>query len=67
MPMPYEPVLLANIDKPDSHTLAVYEAGGGYRGAAPRAEGDDARRDVRRAGASRAICAAAAGPAFPPG
>lgn len=27
-----EPVLLANIDKPDSHTLAVYEAGGGYRG-----------------------------------
>ena len=30
--MPYEPVLLANIHKPDSHTLAVYEAGGGYRG-----------------------------------
>ncbi len=29
--MPYEPVLLANIDKPDSHTLAVYEASGGYR------------------------------------
>ena len=28
---PYEPVLLANIRKPDSHTLAVYEAGGGYR------------------------------------
>ena len=27
----FEPVLLANIDKPDSHTLAVYEAGGGYR------------------------------------
>ncbi len=27
----YEPVLLANIDKPDSHTLAVYQAGGGYR------------------------------------
>lgn len=27
----YEPVLLANIEKPDSHTLAVYEAGGGYR------------------------------------
>ena len=26
----YEPVLLANIDKPNSHTLAVYEAGGGY-------------------------------------
>lgn len=30
--MPYEPVLLANIRKRDSHTLAVYEAGGGYRG-----------------------------------
>ncbi len=30
--MPYEPVLLANIHKPDSHTLAVYEAGGGYQG-----------------------------------
>ena len=29
--MPYEPVLLANINKPDSHTLKVYEAGGGYR------------------------------------
>ncbi len=27
----FQPVLLANIDKPDSHTLAVYEAGGGYR------------------------------------
>ncbi len=27
----YEPVLLANINKPNSHTLAVYEAGGGYR------------------------------------
>lgn len=27
----YEPVLLANIDKPESHTLAVYEANGGYR------------------------------------
>ena len=30
--MPYEPVLLANIHKPQSHTLAVYQAGGGYRG-----------------------------------
>jgi NADH-quinone oxidoreductase subunit F len=27
----YEPVLLANIHKDDSHTLRVYEAGGGYR------------------------------------
>lgn len=26
----FEPVLLANVGKPDSHTLAVYEAGGGY-------------------------------------
>ena len=30
--MPYEPVLLANIHKQQSHTLPVYEAGGGYRG-----------------------------------
>jgi NADH-quinone oxidoreductase subunit F len=29
--MPYEPVLLANLHKKDSHTLAVYEASGGYR------------------------------------
>ncbi len=27
----YEPVLLANVGKPDSHTLAVYQAGGGYQ------------------------------------
>jgi NADH-quinone oxidoreductase subunit F len=27
----YEPVLLANIEKTKSHTLEVYEAGGGYR------------------------------------
>ena len=27
----YQPVLLANVQKPDSHRLAVYEAGGGYR------------------------------------
>jgi len=30
--MPHDPVLLANIHKKDSHTLAVYEAGGGYGG-----------------------------------
>ncbi|MEN6451876.1 MAG: NADH-quinone oxidoreductase subunit NuoF [Thermoguttaceae bacterium] len=30
--MSHEPVLLANIGKANSHTLAVYEAGGGYRG-----------------------------------
>ncbi|MEN6405987.1 MAG: NADH-quinone oxidoreductase subunit NuoF [Thermoguttaceae bacterium] len=29
--MSYERVLLANVEKPNSHTLAVYEAGGGYR------------------------------------
>jgi NADH-quinone oxidoreductase subunit F len=27
----FEPVLLANVGKPDSHTLKVYEATGGYR------------------------------------
>jgi len=27
----YEPVLLANIHKENSHTLAVYQSGGGYR------------------------------------
>jgi NADH-quinone oxidoreductase subunit F len=30
--MSYDPVLLANAGKQDSHTLAVYEAGGGYQG-----------------------------------
>jgi len=29
--MTYEPVLLANIHKADSHKLAVYQSGGGYR------------------------------------
>lgn len=28
----YEPVLLANVGKPDSHTLRAYEATGGYQG-----------------------------------
>jgi NADH-quinone oxidoreductase subunit F len=27
----FEPVLLANVGKPDSHTLRAYEAGGGYQ------------------------------------
>src|SRR5437870_1185853 len=27
----FEPVLLANVDKPDSHMLKVYEASGGYK------------------------------------
>ena len=27
----FEPVLLANVAKPDSHTLASYESSGGYR------------------------------------
>ena len=34
--MTYEPVLLANIHKENSHKLAVYEAGGGYRACARR-------------------------------
>src|SRR5690349_10677144 len=29
---PFEPVLLANIGKPESYTRAVYEQTGGYRG-----------------------------------
>ena len=28
----FQPVLLANIDKPESHTLRAYEATGGYQG-----------------------------------
>src|SRR5438552_3632520 len=40
----FEPVLLANINKPNSHKLAVYEAGGGYRALKKvLAEGDPAR------------------------
>ena len=27
----YEPVLLANVAKENSHTLAAYQAGGGYQ------------------------------------
>jgi NADH-quinone oxidoreductase subunit F len=27
----FDPVLLANIGNPDSHTLRVYEAAGGYQ------------------------------------
>ncbi|MCA9266087.1 MAG: NADH-quinone oxidoreductase subunit F, partial [Planctomycetales bacterium] len=30
--MKFEPVLLANINKPESHTLRVYREGGGYDG-----------------------------------
>src|SRR5262245_2857233 len=29
--MPFEPVLLANVGKPDSYTLKAYQAAGGYR------------------------------------
>ena len=28
----FEPVLLANVDRPESHSLSAYEATGGYRG-----------------------------------
>jgi NADH-quinone oxidoreductase subunit F len=30
--MPFEPVLLANVGKPESYTLPVYESTGGYTG-----------------------------------
>ena len=41
----YEPVLLANIAKDDSHTLAVYEAGGGYR-TLKKALGESSPKDI---------------------
>ncbi len=62
--MHYEPVLLANIHKKDSHTLAVYEAGGGYRGLR-RVLKDMSPKQVVDLVKS-AISAAGAGPAFPP-
>ncbi len=40
----FEPVLLANIDKPDSHTLKVYEQGGGYQCAAKSRSTDGSQR-----------------------
>jgi NADH-quinone oxidoreductase subunit F len=49
----YEPVLLANIHKQDSHKLSVYEAGGGYRGlrkAFKEMSGADVAEKVRAAG-----------------
>ena len=49
----YEPVLLANIHKADSHKLAVYEAGGGYRAlrkALKEMSPDDVLATVRVAG-----------------
>ena len=51
--MPYEPVLLANIHKENSHKLAVYEAGGGYRAlrkAIKEMSPDDVLAAVRTAG-----------------
>ncbi|MBN2024776.1 MAG: NADH-quinone oxidoreductase subunit NuoF [Pirellulales bacterium] len=41
----FEPVLTANLAKPDGHRLAVYEAGGGYR-ALRRALAELAPKDV---------------------
>jgi NADH-quinone oxidoreductase subunit F len=42
--MPFEPVLLANIDKHDSHRLSVYESTGGYSALKKvLAEGDPAK------------------------
>ena len=47
-PVPdYEQVLLANAPKEDSHTLAVYQAGGGYR--ALRASSGSSRPNVMEA------------------
>jgi NADH-quinone oxidoreductase subunit F len=63
--MPFEPVLLANIDKPDSHTLRVYEKTGGYQ-ALRKVLKEMTPADVIE-WSKRAACAAAAGPAFPPG
>ena len=43
-----EPVLMANVNAPDSHRLATYEAGGGYgalRKTLKERSPDDARRD----------------------
>lgn len=51
--MPYEPSLLANLQKADSHTLKVYEAGGGYRGlrrALKEMSPDNVVRIVRESG-----------------
>ncbi len=62
----FEPVLLANIGKPDSHTRGVYEASGGYAGLRKVIkEMTPAASD--RPGEVKATSAAAAGPAFPPG
>jgi NADH-quinone oxidoreductase subunit F len=41
----YEPVLLANVPKENSHTLAVYQAGGGYQ-ALRRALGEQSPKEV---------------------
>ena len=41
----YQPVLLANISKPNSHTLAVYQSGGGYQ-ALRRALREQSPKDV---------------------
>ena len=49
----YEPVLLANIHKENSHKLAVYEAGGGYRAlrkAMKEMSPDDVLATVRTSG-----------------
>ena len=62
----FEPVLLANVDKPDSHTLARLRS---RRAAIRRLRSALARcRPPRSSTWSRpAACAAAAAPAFPPG
>ncbi len=40
----FEPILLANVEKTDSHTLAVYEANGGYQALRKVLRNDPGRR-----------------------
>jgi NADH-quinone oxidoreductase subunit F len=51
--MPFEPVLTRNIAKPDSHTLGVYESGGGYqslRKALTSMSPDEVMEEVKKSG-----------------
>src|SRR6059036_2010414 len=51
--MSFERVLLRNVDKPDSHTIGVYEAGGGYeplRKALGSMSPDEVMDEVKKSG-----------------